>query len=83
MAMKRFLVQKLIEGEVHAELYTESELITYLDMVDCCEDKYKIYDISNFGEIKDVFFRGWQPLCLIEVIDANGNVVLRGCGTDH
>lgn len=83
MKMQHFLVQKHIEGEVCAKIYTETELISYLNMSDCSDEEYRIYDISTFGEVKEVFYKGWQPNCLIEVIDSDGNIIVRGYGTEH
>ena len=78
-----FLVQKLIEGEVYGKVCSGNELIAYIDMSDChCED-YRIYDISVFGQVREVFYKGWQPRCLIEIVDSEGNMVLSGYGTDH
>ena len=81
--MHRFLVQKNIEGEVYVRLYTETELISYLNLSDCGDEEYKIFDISVFVKVKEVFYKGWQPNCLIEVADNDGNIVLSGYGTDH
>lgn len=81
--MHRFLVQKNIEGEVYVRLYTETELISYLNLSDCSDEEYRIFDISTFEEIKEVFYKGWQPCNLIEIADSNGNIVLSGYGTDH
>lgn len=79
----KFLVQKHIEGETYTRICTETELISYLDMSDCSDEEYKIFDISVLGEVKEVFYQGWQPNCLIEVVDGEGNVVLSGYGSDH
>lgn len=79
----KFLVQKFIESEVYARICTETELINYLDMSDCSDEEYRIFDVTLWGEIKEVFYRGWQPNCLIEITDKNGNVVVSGYGTDH
>ena len=79
----KFLVQKHIEGEVYTRICTETELISYLNMIDCSDEEYRIYDITVFGKVKEVFYRGWQPNCLIEIIDGNGNTILGGYGTDH
>lgn len=78
-----FLVQKMIESQVYGSIYTENELIAYIDMSDCLCEEYKIFDISTFGEVKEVFYKGWQPHCLIEIVDSEGHVVVRGYGTDH
>lgn len=79
----RFLVQKHIEGELYTKIYTETELINYLDMSDCSDEEYRIFDISLLGEVKEVFYQGWQPNRLIEVADKSGNIVVSGYGTDH
>lgn len=79
----KFLVQKYIEGEVYTRICTETELISYLDMSDCSDEEYRIYDITSWGEVKEVFYQGWQPNRLIEVVDGDGNVVLSGYGTNH
>lgn len=81
--MKKFLVQKNIEGEIFGVLMTENELISYISMSDTYDVDYRIYDISNFGEVKEVFYEGWQPGSLIEVVDAKGEVILQGYGEDH
>lgn len=79
----KFLVQKHIEGETYTRICTETELISFLDMSDCSDEEYRIFDITIWGEVKEVFYRGWQPNCLIEIIDGNGNTILSGYGTDH
>lgn len=81
--MNRFLVQKYIDGEVFGVLMSENELISYINMSDVYDEEYRIYDISNFGSVQEVFYKGWQPGCLIEVVDAAGEVILRGYGEDH
>lgn len=79
----KFLVQEHIEGEVYTRICTEAELINYLNMVDFSDEEYRIYDITFLGKVKEVFYQGWQPNRLIEVVDKNGNVVLSGYGTIH
>ena len=81
--MHKFLMQKVIDNEVCGSIYTENELIAYIDMDDCSDEEYRIYDISVFGEVKELFYRGWQPNCLIEIIDGDGTIVASGYGTDH
>ena len=81
--MHKFLVSKMIDNEVYGVIYTETQLISFLDMADCSDEEYKIFDVSVFGEVKELFYRGWQPNCLIEVVDSNGYIVLSGYGTDH
>lgn len=81
--MKQFLVQRMIDEEIYSSIMTQRELINYIDMDDCHGEQYEIYDISKFGEVKKLHYVGWQRNCLIEIADENGNIVLRGYGTDH
>lgn len=82
--MKQFLVQRIIDNEMCVSLMTPRELINYINMDDCHNETYEIFDVlSTFGEVKKLHYTGWQPNCLIEVADENGNVVLSGYGTDH
>ena len=81
--MEKYLVQRIIDGESHAELMTKAALINYIDMDDCHGEDYKVFDMSEFGKVKELEYVGWQPHCLIELKDANGNVVVSGYGTDH
>lgn len=81
--MHNYLVQKLIDSEVYGKIYTETELINYLDMSDCYDEEFRIYDISVFGEIREVHYKGWQPDRLIEITDSSENTVASGYGTDH
>jgi hypothetical protein len=64
-------------------IMNSDELIHYIDMLDYCHEKYKIYEITEFGTFREIFYRGWQPDCLIEFVDNKGQVVLSGRGTDH
>lgn len=81
--MEKYLVQRIIDGESHAELMTKAALINYIDMDDCHGEDYKVFDVSEFGKVKELEYVGWQPHCLIKLKDANGNVVVSGYGTDH
>lgn len=81
--MKKYLVQRIIDGESYAEPMTKAALINYINMDDCHGENYKVFDVSEFGKVKELEYVGWQPYCLIELKDANGNVVISGYGTDH
>lgn len=82
--MEKFLVQRIINDEVFPEIMTANELINYIDMEDCHEEMYEIYDCTSmFGEVNKLHYKGWQPNCLIEIVDDEGKVVLKGYGTDH
>ena len=81
--MKQYLVQRMSDGEVFLSLMTEGTLIDYIDMSDCYDEDYEIFDVSEFGKIKSLHYVGWQPRCLIEIADEDGNIVISGYGTDH
>ena len=82
---KDYLVQMIFDdGDFSATLMTERELIHFVDFLDCnLVDHYKVYDVSTFGKLNQLHYRGWQPHCLIEFVDDQGNVVISGYGEDH
>ena len=52
-------------------------LIDYINMNDCHGESYEIFDcMSEFRKVKPLRYKGWQPGCLIEVVDEAGKVVL-------
>lgn len=84
LSPKRFLVQKMIDDEVFSRIMTANELIKYIDMNDCYDEKFEIFDCDTvFGSVRKLYYKGWQPGCLIEIVDDQNNVVLKGYGTDH
>ena len=81
---ERYLVQRILSDDsTFASLMTKRELINYIDMDDCHDENYTIFDVSEFGKVKQIHYVGWQPNCLIELKDDDGNIVLSGYGTDH
>ena len=44
---------------------------------------YEAYAEKHPGQIEEVRYAGWQPGCIIEMLDTAGNTVLAGCGEDH
>lgn len=83
---RQFLVQRICNWDDDSRdntIMTSSELIHYIDMQDICSENYKIYEITEFGMLVEIFYRGWQPGCLIEFADSKGQIVLSGYGTDH
>ena len=87
---KNYLVQMIIDIDDeelcvnHVVLMNEYELIHFVDFLDCNPvDYYKVYDVSVFGIINELHYTGWQPNCLIEFADNDGNVVVSGYGEDH
>ena len=74
----------MIDDELVSSLMTPQRLIDYINMDDCHGESYEIFDcMSEFGKVKPLRYKGWQPGCLIEVVDEAGKVVLRGYGEDH
>ena len=64
--MNKYLVQKIYddyEGEVFSEIMTEYQVIKFLNFLDLYEGflDYKIFDLSEFGKIKELHYTGWQP----------------------
>lgn len=82
---KKYLIQRIssYDDEHFVSLMSENELINYIDMDDCHNETYNIFDVSEFGKIKELHYVGWQPVCLIELKDEDGNIVVSGYGTDH
>ena len=82
---KKYLVQAIIDEEERyaTRLMTESKLIHYIDMDDIHNEKYSIYDVSDFGNVVPIYYVGWQPDCLIQFANEKGEIVLTGYGTDH
>ena len=85
---REFLVQRVSDVGSDDEyrsssIMTASELIHYIDMQDICYEKYDIFEITEFGKFVHLHYVGWQPDCLIEFANDNGEVVLSGYGTDH
>ena len=81
---ERFLVQRMIDGELHPIIFTENELIRYISLGDCHDEDYEIFDCtSEYGSIKKLHYAGWKPGCLIEILDDQDNVVVRGYGIEH
>lgn len=79
-----FLLQYETEDiERFEKLVNDNELLDFIDMLDC----YPIVDFKIFkveyGKVERVFYTGWQPHCIIQIVDNNKNVVLSGYGTDH
>ena len=79
----QYVVQRVIDGNLSLSVMTDEELIRYIDEGDLHQEMYQIYNGTTFGEMKKVSYVGWQPNCLIELVDEAGNVVLSGYGTDH
>ena len=86
MEEKIFLVQRhdnYDDDTTFASIMTESELINYINMSDCFDEQYEIYLISTFGVVEKCHYVGWQPGCLIEIVNSSNEIIARGYGTDH
>ena len=80
---REFLIQAKGEDYKYSKVVSENELIHYIDMQDYCPEEYQIYEVTNMGQISQIWYVGWQPNCLIQFSDSVGNIVLEGYGTDH
>ena len=84
----KYIVKIWWEDETTADvkLMSEAELVKWFDMADCYPSfDYEIYAVDiRFKEAPfKITYVGWQPNCLIEFVDEQGNVVASGYGTDH
>lgn len=80
---REFLIQAKGEDYKYSKVVSENELIHYIDMQDYCTEEYQIYEVTNMGQISQIWYVGWQPDCLIQFANSVGDIVLEGYGTDH
>ena len=81
--MRKFLIQQIINDQVCQGIYSEMQLISYLDMSDCYDGEYKIYDVTDLDRLRNCSTMDGLPGRLIKITDIDGNVVVSGYGTDH
>ncbi len=84
----KYLVKIWWEDEKIADIkiMSEVELIKWFDMSDCYSSfDYEVYMIDpRFKEVPSkITYVGWQPRCLIEFVNEQGDIVASGYGTDH
>lgn len=85
--MKKYLIQvKTHDGE-YSDLKTDKEIIEMINFLDCNNEVYKVYDVTNFGQIEELKIHGpWhnpdKPL-YIKVTDKKDNIVFDGYGEEH
>lgn len=82
----KFLVQYVIEGceEFVNKIVNSCWIINATNEMDFNGiEELHVFNIAEFGKIKQLHYRGWQPGCLIEYVDDEENVVIRGYGKDH
>lgn len=82
---KNYLVQYLTdEREVVTSLMTANEVIKYDNESDIYGiNGMRVWDCSEYGQLKELSSAGWQPNCEITWADTEGNVVIHGYGEDH
>lgn len=82
---RQFLVQRInqTDNERYSTIMTADELIHYIDMSDCFDEDWCIWEITTFGQVEHIQYMGWQPGCVIEFVNDKGEIVLSGYGTDH
>lgn len=82
------LIRKSTDAEdpyLTSETVGPSEVIDYINMTDIYSEfeDYSVHAIADVGKVIDLTYVGWQPRCLIELKDPDGNTVLSGYGEDH
>lgn len=83
---REYLVQRFLPTGEDARIntiMTSDELIDYIDRQDFFHEHYKIYEITEFGTLEEIFYRGWQPNCIIQFVDKKGQILFTGRGLDH
>ena len=83
-----YLVQsRFDDDEVYTSIQTAGEIIRRIDMTDCSNEELRVYKVDIFGMIEPLEIHGcWHDLkdpLYIKVVDANGNIIFDGHGTDH
>lgn len=83
--IKKFLVQRISDdGSFFLSIMSANELCDYINMNDCYNESYEIWDMSEFGKARHCHYAGWQEGCLIEVIrDDDQQLVVSLYGQDH
>ena len=80
---REFLIQAKGDDYSYNKLVSEAELVHYIDMQDYCTEQHRIFEVTNMGQIKEIWYAGWKPGCIIDFIDESGKIVAGGIGTDH
>lgn len=71
-------------GTLNKEIMTGGALTKLIDESDFNPvEIIKILAIDDPENIFEVRYAGWQPGCIIDLIDNNGKIVFRGYGSDH
>lgn len=51
----KYVVQRVIDGNLSLSVMTDKELIRYINEDDLHQETYQIYNGTTFGEMKKVF----------------------------
>lgn len=84
----KFFVQILHDDDTYSDtMYTWSQILSFVDMSDCHNEKIRVFHSSDFGSIEELTVLGcWHKMddpLLIKLVDKKGNVIRFGYGTDH
>ena len=83
---RQFLIQFEVEDEecYINKIATSAEVISFIDELDFTPvGNWYVFDLNEFGKVKQLRYKGWQPNCLIELVDDTGEIIISGYGTDH
>ena len=83
---RQFLIQFEVEDEEGYinKIATSAEVISFIDELDFTPiGNWYVFDLNEFGKVKQLHYKGWQPNCLIELVDDTGEIIISGYGTDH
>lgn len=79
-----FLVQRIIDDRTFATIMNPCELVDYINMSDCHNESYDIWDATVPGKVRHCHYKGWQQGCLIEVVrDDDQKLLVSMFGEDH
>lgn len=82
--MSQYLLFYTFGNETVRMIVTEAGLIKFINEADFngAED-IVVYDITQPDKIERLYYKGWQPGCVIQFTDESGEVVVSGVGEDH
>ena len=81
---KTYIIQGKADGEIFVRACSLSEIIHYIDMLDCYEyDEWEIYYMGEIGNPIHLSYAGWEPGCRITLKTDDGETFAVGQGTDH
>lgn len=84
----KFFVHILHDDNTYStNVYTWSQILSFVDMSDCHDDEIRVFYSPEYGKIEELEVLGtWhdpkEPL-LIELVSQSREVICSGYGTDH